>query len=446
MQGTVWRCIAGAVFASVTVSAWSFDLVDAYRGALANDANFMAARSALEAVRENLPQARAGLLPQVSATGQRTRNNIDRSDPLPNGTALNRNFYYTSESATLVLRQPLYRWLNWAQLSFAEAQIAAAEAGFEKERQDAGLRAAQAYFEVLLAQTRVRLLEAQFEAFSGQLKLAERAFATGQGTRTDIDDARARALQAKAGLTEASYALENARRTLAALIGKTPPVLADVVPARLPLTPAEPPLLDYWLGEMETANPELASLRRQVEMARQDIEKQRAGHHPTADLIAGRQYGMSDTTNTINTRFTTDYVGVQVAIPIFSGGGVSAAIRQAEANLDKARFQFEAARQRIGVDTQKYFHGVAQGGEKVRAFEAALEAAHQAVVSSRKGFEAGTRTQVDVLDALQRVAEAAQALAQTRYEFLLNRMRLAAAAGRLDEDAFTGVNAALGNP
>jgi protease secretion system outer membrane protein len=444
--GVWWRCIAGAAFACVTVSAWGFDLLDAYRDALENDASFRAARSALQAARENLPQARAGLLPQVSANAQRTRNNIDQRQLLPGGGALDRNFYYTADAATLALRQPLYRRVNWAQLSFAEAQVAAAEAAFEKDRQDAGLRVAQAYFDVLFAQTRVRVLEAQLEAVTGQLKLAERAFATGAGTRTDIDDARARALQAKAGLTEANYALDNARRTLASLIGKTPRPLADVAQARLSLAPAEPAVLDHWLRQMEAANPEIASLRHQVEMARQDIEKQRAGHHPTLDLIAARQYGSNDTTTTINTRSTIDYLGVQVAIPIFSGGGVSAAVRQAEANLDRAQFQFEAARQRIGVDTQKFFHGVAQGGDKVRAFEAALEAAEQAVVSSRKGFEAGTRTQVDILDALQRVAEATRALAQVRYEFLLNRMLLAAAAGQLDDESVTRVNAALMRP
>lgn len=446
MQAGVWRCIAGAVFACVTVSAWGFDLLTAYRDVLANDASFLAAGSALRAARENLPQARAGLLPQVSANAQRTRNSLDQRQTLPTGGTINRESSYTADSATLALRQPLYRRLNWAQLSFAEAQVAAAEAAFEKDRQDAGLRVAQAYFDVLFAQTRVRLLAAQVEAFTGQLKLAERAFATGAGTRTDVDDARARALQAKAGLTEANYALDNARRTLGSLIGKAPPPLADVVPARLPLAPAEPAVLDHWLRQMEAANPELASLRHQVEMARQEIEKQRAGHHPTLDLIAARQYGSSDTTVTVNQRNIVDYLGVQLALPIYSGGGVSAAVRQAEANLDKVQFQLDAARQRIGVDTQKFFHGVAQGGEKVRAFEAALEAAEQAVVSTRKGFEAGTRTQVDILDALQRVAEAAQNLARTRYEFLLNRMQLAAAAGQLDDDLFGRINAALGKP
>jgi len=225
-----------------------------------------------------------------------------------------------------------------------------------------------------------------------------------------------------------------------------PPALADVVPARLSLVPAEPAAAEHWLKQMEAVNPELASLRRQVEMAQQDIEKQRAGHHPTLDLVAARQYGASETSVSINVTYFTNYYGVQVAVPIFSGGGVSAAVRQAEANLHKARFQLDAARQRLGVDTQKYFEGVAQGVDKVRANQAALESAEEALVSIRKGAQAGTRTLVDVLNQLQRVAEATQSLAQARYEFLLNRLRLAAVTGQLDDELFAQINTTLGAP
>lgn len=446
MRARPWRRIAGVALACLAVPAWGFDLLDAYRGALANDASFLAARSALEAVRENVPQARAGLLPQISASAQRTRNQTESTQLATQGQSITRTSSYPAEAASLSLRQPLFRRYNWAQLSFAEAQVAAAEATFEKDRQDAGLRVAAAYFDVLLAQAQVRALQAQLEALAEQQTLAERAFAAGSGTRTDIDEARARALQAKAALVDASYILDNTRRTLAALVGKTPPALADIVPARLPLAPAEPAVLEHWLKQMEAANPELASLRRQVEMAQQEIEKQRAGHLPTLDLIAARQYGLSESSISINNRYTTDYFGLQLSVPIFSGGGVSAAVRQAAANLDKARYQLEAARQRLGVDTQKYFYGVALGVDKVRASEAVLAAADQALISTRKSVQAGTRTTVDVLNALQRVAEATQSLAQARYEFLLNRLRLAAAAGQLDDELFAKINSSLGEP
>jgi TolC family type I secretion outer membrane protein len=436
--------LVAALFACLSLPAGAFDLRDAYREALANDAAFLAARSALDAARENLPQARAGLMPQISATAQRTQNQTENTNLLVPNATVSRS--YPAESAVLSLRQPLFRLYNWAQLSFTEAQVAAAEATFEKDRQDAGLRVATAYFDVLLAQAQVRALRAELDALTGQQNLAERAFAAGHGTRTDVDETRARVQQSRAAVLDADHNLENRRRTLAALIGKMPPPLADVAPARLQLAPPQPPGLDHWLNQMEAANPELASLRRQVEMAKQDIEKQRAGHFPTLDLIAARQYGQSENNVSINTRYTTDYIGMQLAVPIFSGGSVSAAIRQAEANFEKARQQLAAARQRLGVDAQRYLSGVAQGVEKVRASEAALEAAEQALVSIRKGVQAGTRTVVDVLNQLQRVGEATQVLAQARYEFLLNRLRLGAVVGQLDDDLVAGVNSALGAP
>jgi outer membrane protein, protease secretion system len=446
MRAVLWRCIAAAALASLTASSWALDLLTSYRQALTNDATFMASRSNLEAIRENVPQARAGLLPQISASGQFTRNFLDQRQtvPGPAGGTLHRELYYGAESANLTLRQPLYRKANWAQLSFAEAQVAAAEANFEKDRQDAGLRVGSAYFDVLLAQARVRNVQAQLEAYEGQLRLAQRAFEAGEGTRTDIDDARSRALQARAALTEADFALTSARRALGALIGRTAEALADVVPERLPLKPPQPPTLEAWLQEAENANPELASLRHQVDMARQEVERQRAGHHPTVDIVAGRAYGSNQSSSEINQRNTTDYLGFQVAVPIYSGGGVSAAVRQAAASLNRAQFLLDGARERIAVETQRNYYGVTQGIDKVRAFEAAREATNQAVVSTRIGVGAGTRTIVDVLNAVQRAAEAEQSLAQARYEFLVNRLRLAATAGQLDDTLFADVNTALG--
>ena len=445
MASRLIQWAACAALACLAASAWGVDLLTAYRTALENDPNFRVAQNTLASVREAIPQARAGLLPQISANYQRTENDTLNRQTFPalgGRTAENRTSY-TGESSILQLRQPIYRRYNWANFSFAEAQVAAAEAAFDKDRQDAGLRVTQAYFEVLLAQAQVRVLEAQAEAFQGQLKLAERAFQAGAGARTDIDDARARVLQAQAALIDANNNVANARRVLSALLGRTPPTVADVAPERLKLVPPQPAALEHWIGQMESANPELASLRGQIQMAEEDIARQSAGHHPTVDFIAARTYGANDSNVSINNTYYTTYYGFQATLPIFSGGGVSANVRQAAANRDKARSQYDAARERIAVDLQKAFHGMTVGVEKVRASQAAVDAAQQAVVSSQKGVQAGTRTTVDVLNAVQRVAETTQTLYQARYEYLVNRIRLAAAAGELNDELFTELNAAF---
>ncbi len=446
MAAMTWWRIAGIALGCLSLPAWGLDLLTAYREALAKDANFQAARSTVAAARETLPQAFATLLPVVSASAQRSQNDTVNRQLVRPGQTNDVRTDYRAESGAISLRQPLYRKYNWANLSLAESQVAAAEAAFEKDRQDAGLRVAGAYFEVLLAQSQVRALQVQIEALAEQQKLAERAFTAGSGTRTDIDESRARALQARAALLEARNILANNRRALAAQVGTMPAALADIVPERLGLAPAQPATLEPWLQQMEAANPELATLRRQVEMARQDIERQRAGHHPTLDLIAARQYGSNESNISINVSYFTNYVGLQLAVPIFSGGGVSAMVRQAEANLDRARHLLEAGRLRLSVDTEKFFNGVAQGVDKVQAFEAALQSAELALDSIRKGAQAGTHTQVDVFNALQRVSETTRALAQSRYEYLSNRLRLAAVAGQLDDDMFARINATLGQP
>jgi outer membrane protein len=133
-------------------------------------------------------------------------------------------------------------------------------------------------------------------------------------------------------------------------------------------------------------------------------------------------------------------------VPIYSGGAISSAVRQAAYNLNRAQFQLDAARSRIAVDTERNYSGVTQGVEKVRAFEAALDATNQAVISTRIGVGAGTRTTVDVLNAIQRAAEAQMNLAQARYDFLQYRLRLAADAGQLDDTLFEKINTALGTP
>ena len=444
MASRLTQWAAGAAAACIGASAWGLELLTAYRTALENDPNFRVAQNTLAAVREVIPQARAGLLPQISASYLRTENDTLNRQTLPaGGRTVDNRTAYIGESKVLQLRQPIYRRYNWANLSFAEAQVAAAEAGFEKDRQDAGLRVTQAYFDVLLALAQVRVLEAQLEALRGQLRLAERAFQAGAGARTDIDDARARLLQAQAALIDANNNVANARRTLSALLGRMPGTLADVAPERLKLVPPQPAALEHWIGRMESANPELASLRGQIQMAEEDIARQSAGHHPTVDFVAARVYGANETTVSINTSYYTSYYGFQATLPIFSGGGVSAAVRQAGANLAKARSQYDVARERIAVDLQKAFYGMTQGVAKVRATEAAVEAAQQAVLSSQKGVQAGTRTTVDVLNAVQRVAETTQTLYQSRYEYLANRVRLAAAAGELNDELFTDLNTAF---
>lgn len=420
----------------IATTASAFDLMDAYRLALTNDANFQASRATAEAARELLPQARAGLLPQISISASRSRNNTEQTSPNPyTGGTYSRDYDYFSKSAVLSLRQPLFRLGNVAQYYQAEAQVAAAEATLEKDTQQLAVRVAGAYFDALNASDKLESIRSQKEAYAGQLALAERSLAAGFGTRTDIDDARARLDLASAQEIDARRNLDVAERSLASILNQrvASTGLARIDAQRLQLVPPQPVGIDAWMSLAEETNPELLSIRANIDVAQREVDKGRAAHLPTLDLVASRSDSDSQYDNTIGTRYQTSSVGVQLSIPLYSGGQVNSAIRQAQANLEKTRQQYESGRRQLEVMLAKEYGGVEQGIARVRALEQALHSAEQALVSTRKGVQAGTRNNVDVLNSLQQLASARVDLSQARADYVLGKLRLKAITGNLDE-------------
>ncbi len=432
--------LAGLAFAG---SAQAIDLIGAYRLALAADATYLAARATAEAAREALPQARAGLLPQISASAARSRNNTDQtSQGAVPGETVTRHFDYPSTSASLNLRQPLVRLSNVASFFSAEAQVAVAEATLAQDAQAMALRVAGAYFETLVAREKLQSITIQKEAYSGQLAAAERSLAAGFATRTDIDETKTRLDIAAAQEIEARHALGVAERVLGGLLNQRiqPEALARIDAERLPLDVPRPNDLDTWIARAEAKNPELQALRSSIEVAEREFDKGRAAHLPTLDLVASRSKSDSDTNNTIGSKFLTSSIGVQLSIPIFAGGQIDSGVRQARANLEKARQQFEAARRQVGVAVAREFGAIEHGVAHVRALEQAHRSAEQAVLSSRKGIQAGTRSTIDVLNALQQVSATRHELAKVRYTYAFNRLKLKSAAGVLGEEDFVEVN------
>jgi TolC family type I secretion outer membrane protein len=428
-------------------AANAFDLMDAYRLALTNDANFQASRASADAAREALPQARAGLLPQISISASRSRNNTEQtSQSVLTGQDVSREYDYMAKSAVLSLRQPLFRMGNVAQYYQAEAQVASAEATLEKDTQQLAVRVAGAYFDALVARDKLESIRAQKEAYAGQLALAERALAAGFGTRTDIDEARARLDMANAQEIDAQRNLDVAERTLASILNQRVPAatLSRIDAQRLQLAGPQPATIDAWLAQAEELNPELNAIRANIEVAQREVDKGRAAHLPTLDLVASRSDSDSESNNTIGTRYQTSSIGVQLNIPLYAGGQVNSAIRQAQANLEKTRQQYEGGRRQLEVMVAKEYGGVEQGVARVKALEQALRSAEQALLSTRKGVQAGTRNSVDVLNALQQLASVRLDLAQARADYAMGRLRLKAAAGTLAETDVVEVNAWLG--
>ena len=435
--------VAAALAFSFAAPASALDLVQSYRLALQQDARYQAARAEADAGREALPQARAQLLPNISGNLSRSKNFTDRDSKNMLGKTVTDSYEYLSSNYVLSLRQPIYRKYNFALYQQAKFEVEGAEATLDRNLQDLLVRLSSAYFEALMARDQNALILAQKEAYGGQLEAAKRAFAAGQGTRTDIDDAQARYDMTLALELETSQNMDYTRRQLQTIVNQPVDDLALLNPGRMELRAPLPAGPEDWIARSEETNPELRALRANVEAARQEVEKARAGHHPTVDLVAQRSNSTSENNISINMQYLTSQIGLQVSIPLFAGGYSNSMVREASANLLKFEQQYEARRREIAQMVRKEFQSVAEGVLKVRALEQAERSADQAVFSNQKGFQAGMRSQIDILNAQQQRMNVKRDLAQARYMYIMARVRLQSLVSSLNEEEITAINAWL---
>lgn len=428
---------------AVALPAWSLDLRQAYDAAYENDATIRASRAGAEASRERLPQARAQQLPTVSFNAVRNHNDLTSKTHNFLGQPVKAENRYYSDSQTLSVRQPLYRpYLN-ALVQQAQAQIEDTDAALERDEQSLVTRVGEAYFDALLALDQLLLVGAQKTTYTTQLDAARKSLDAGSGTRTDIDEARARLDMTLAQELEAQQNVEFTRRRLEVLTGRPVGVLARLDVQRFSPALPVPNQVDAWIERAEQASPEMQSLRAQLDAARLEVEKAQAGHKPTLDAVVQWSRSNSDSVTNVNSRYDNKSIGLQLSVPLYAGGYVSSTVRQAVAAQERAREALEATRRDLGVRVHREFRGMTEGVLRVGALEQAVRSAEQAVLSNQKSFQAGSRTTVDVLNAQQQKISAQRDLAQARYMYLVSRLRLLALAGE-DRLASVGqVNSAL---
>lgn len=440
------RGLAVLACCCIPFAARALDLLESYEAALLQDPEFQAARAAAAGGREALPLARSQLLPNlgISATRMRNRLTTDTVDLL--GQPYSYDSEYSSKNYALTLRQPLYRPALLSGYRQAAARVESAEAALDKAGQDLAQRVAAAYFNVLYAEELQRQIESQGEAIRGQLTAARRALAAGHGTRTDVDEAQARFDMNAAKQLGARQQIDQARHELRILTGQAAEGLRPIDPARLGLRPLEPEGLEAWLAQAEESSPDMRDLKARVEAARREIERAEAGHKPTLDLIVQRSYSASDTVTNPGNSYDNKQLGVQLAIPLYAGGQVNAQVRQARAALDEAEQRLETVRRKLTTQVRKEFQGVSEGILKVRALEAAERSAALSLLSNEKGFLAGVRSRLDILNAGEASANARLELARERIQFVMSRIRLLALGGSLDHATLAAMNQWLAAP
>ena len=425
---------------TAALASWAqptvMDLKQVYQAALEQDATIRASRAAADSGRERLPQARAGLLPQVSASAGRNNNNLDTTAPNILGTPVTTNDQYFSDNRTLQVRQPLMNMQRWFQFQQAKSVVEEVEANLDRDLQNLVVRVSGAYFEALMADEQLDLVLAQKKTYTALVDAAKKGFAAGSGTRTDIDDAQSRLDMASAQELEARQNQDLARRQLQLLVNQPVAQIAKLNVAALQLSPPVPANLDEWTQKAEQASPEVRAMQARLDAARREVSKAQAGHLPTLDAVAQWSNSGSENITRVNSRYENKTIGLQLNIPLYSGGYVNSSIRQAVAEQTRAEESLEALRRDLGVRVHKEYRGVSEGVMRVRALEQAARSAEQMMKSTQMSLVAGSRTQLDVLNAQQQYTLALRDLAQARLVYLLSKVRLASLVG---DDALVSV-------
>jgi protease secretion system outer membrane protein len=418
--------------------AGAVTLQQAYEAALKNDPQYRMSFYEKESAKENRVLGRSSLLPSVQASYSASRNVVDQTVhstvniPGYGDVPVDQLSHprYISRSSVIQLRQPILNLDGIARYRQGKVMAAQGEAAYAASTDEVTVRVASAYMDALFAEDQVALSKVARDLYLEMMHVNQRLFEKGEGTKTDMLETQARLDLAEAQLTEAQDNVVAARETLAGVIGMDPGQL-DRMEAFHP-TIATSGNFDEWAKTAREHNKELATARLAVENARLEISKNRAGHYPRIDLIAAYSKGDAESINTYNQDTVNRTVGVQVNIPIYQGGAISATTRQAAAGYARAQSELDARTNKVMVELRKAHSIVLSSVHKIEALEKAVESGKLLMKATEQSIKGGVRINLDLLNAQQQLYTSQRDLAQARYSYLIGLLRLRAAAGTLD--------------
>jgi outer membrane protein len=441
-------------------------LLQIYEKSLQSDPRIREAEANRLAIMEGKPIARGALLPQVSGR-MNLANNAAGGDTSTffgglQSTRIVDSRDNDAQNWVLELRQSVFRWDQWVTLSQSEKKSAQADADYQAAQQDLIVRVASAYFLVLAAEDTLTSEQAAKESISRQLEQAQKRFEVGLIAITDVQEAQAAYDQAVAAEILAKRALANNWEALRTIIDEIPPTLAK--PAEdIPLVAPAPNDVEAWVSTALQQNRSVISSQIGTQIAKDDVSLAQTGHFPTVDLVLSRNNTDNEgfarscngptnpdgscpgtiVRNPTGTDLETDSISLQLALPIFSGGQTSSRVQQAVYRHRASRERLERTARDTEQQTRDAYLGVISDISRVAALKQALESSRTALKASEAGYEVGTRTAVDVLDAKRKTYVAEALYLRSRYDYLINGLRLKQAAGTLAVDDLAQVDTLL---
>jgi len=446
---------SGLMFAA---SARGADLWDIYALAIKNDPSFATARANYEVALENKPIARAGYLPNVNLSGQRQINKSSGQIPLAfdptTNTYIESNGRFRSytTSYTAQLTQPLFNWSAWQTIRQADATVAQAQAQYVAAQQELIARTAIGYFNVITARDTLAADHAATEANGKELDQAKAKNQAGTGTVTDVQNARAAYDQSVATEIAAQQQIINAEESLRAITGETVGLLQEPI-TDMPLRAPDPDNAESWVNRALEQNPNLMAAQAAADVAARNVLIKRSGHYPTLSLVFSHNHSNNDQYSAIQGLQISQFQGLtgnaimlQLNVPIFSGGAVSAQVTQARRQYDAAVDQVQLQRRQTVQQARTAYLSVLTGISQVRALRQSVKSNEISLRLMEASMQVGTRTIVDVSLARQNLVAAQTSYVQSRDSYLTSLLQLKQAAGILAPGDLKRIAVLLQNP
>lgn len=436
--------------AAMSLPGHGEDLLDAYRDARANDPVLSQADATRLATGEGIPQARALLLPQVSAGLSLSQtsggNGVTIQDPNNPGQFISTSQFGHTRTRNIdgTLSQTIFDFSKFANLRAAHSAANAQDEVYQAALQNLYVRVTAAYFTVLNDTDQLTFAKANEDAYKRQYDQADQQFKVGLSAITNVYQAKAYYENARTQTIAAQNTLDNDKEALRVITGK-PIGELKVLRDDLPLQPPVPADPDAWVKQALQNNPSLLAQKDNVDTAEHNITAARSGHLPTISANVSYGKGASWYQNGgihQNNRASTT-IGLTLNVPLFSGGATQSRVRQSIYQRDAASDAMELQRRQVIQDTLNYYRSVIAGVSQVQSSKASVESGQKALEATRAGFEVGTQTFTDVLLAIQTLTQSESNYSQARHQFILNKLLLQQAAGTADLKDIEAINALL---
>lgn len=417
----------------------TLDLLNAYQLALDNDATLHAAFSKMQASKEAKPQALADLLPNISATAQTGDVRQESVSGFTGGSG-KQTSQFRDEGFSVSLRQPLFNWERFSRFKQAKKEVSRAKIEYQLAEQALILRVTERYLNTLTAEANVTLATDNLDAFKQQLEQAKFRFDVGAIAISDVHDAQARHDLAMATQISAQNNLDSKHEALYEVIQTNTTVLTTLDHA-FPITLPEPNNITEWEQTAAKHNLIIKAALLDSLITKNQITINRSKQLPTVDIVASHSYSETGG-GSFGTGFTTesDRLGLELNVPIFSGGKNSSIIRQAAHLHQSSLDTLVSLKRSTQRETRDAFRGIVASLHRIKALEQATLSGLSSLQTNQARLEAGTRTLVDVLDAQSNLTLARFSLIQEKQAYILGVLRLKNAAGLLDKTDIEKIN------